>query len=146
MERRKFIKTCCYSAIGIPIAATFMQSCGGIYYATTNHNNGRLAISKSEFIQTKKNKKINRKFVLIKTEALDFPICIYNTGENTYSASLLKCTHRGCELDVGGGIYTCPCHGAEFSVNGKVLQGPAEKDLKTYKTETDNENIYIHLS
>lgn len=146
MERRKFIKTCCYSAIGIPIAATLMQSCGGIYYATTNHNNGRFVISKSEFIQLKKDKKINRKFVLVKTEELDFPICIYNTGENTYSASLLKCTHRGCELNVGGGIYTCPCHGSEFSINGKVLEGPANKNLTTFKTETDHENIYIYIS
>tara|TARA_R110000787_G_scaffold34540_1_gene89354 strand:- start:180 stop:620 length:441 start_codon:yes stop_codon:yes gene_type:complete len=146
MERRKFIKTCCYSAIGIPIAATLMQSCGGIYYATTNRINGRLAISKSEFIQIKKDKKINRKFVLVRTEALDFPICIYNTGENIYSASLLKCTHRGCELNVGGGIYTCPCHGSEFSITGKVLEGPADKNLMTFKTETDYENIYIYVS
>ena len=44
---------------------------------------------------------------------------------------------------MGGGIYTCPCHGSEFSVKGKVLEGPADKDLKIFKTETDNENIYI---
>ena len=146
MERRKFIKTCCYSAIGIPIAATLLQSCGGIYYATANHKKGKLVISKSEFIQLKKDKKINRKFVLVKTEELDFPICIYNIGENTYSASLLKCTHRGCELNVGGGIYTCPCHGSEFSISGKVLEGPADKNLTTFKTETDHENIYIYIS
>ncbi len=146
MERRKFIKTCCYSAIGIPIAATLLQSCGGIYYAIANNKKGKLVISKSEFIQLKKDKKINRKFVLVKTEGLDFPICIYNIGENTYSSSLLKCTHRGCELNVGGGIYTCPCHGSEFSIAGKVLEGPADKNLMTYKTETDNENIYIHIS
>ena len=80
---------------------------------------------------------------MIKTEDSEFPICIYKIKEDTYVASLLKCTHRSCELNVGGGIYSCPCHGSEFSVQGDVLEGPAEDKLKTFKTETDNENIYL---
>jgi cytochrome b6-f complex iron-sulfur subunit len=66
--------------------------------------------------------------------------------EDNYVALLLKCTHRGCELNAGGGIYSCPCHGSEFSSTGKVLEGPADKDLETFITNTDDENIYIHLS
>jgi cytochrome b6-f complex iron-sulfur subunit len=71
---------------------------------------------------------------------------LYKTDKINYTASLLKCTHNGCELNVGGGIYTCPCHGSEFTSTGKVLQGPANEDLKIFKTETDHENIYIYLS
>jgi len=74
-----------------------------------------------------------------------FGSILYRIKENYY-ASLLKCTHRGCELNVGGGIYSCPCHGSEFTVKGKVLEGPAEENLKTYKTKTDHEKIYIYLS
>ena len=143
MERRKFIKTCCISIIGIPIAGLLLQSCNGIYYAIFKHSFDKLILAKSEFIDTK-NK--YREFVLIKPEKFDFPICIYKTSNDTYVASLLKCTHRNCELNVGGGIYTCPCHGSEFSTTGKVLEGPAEQDLTTYKIETDYENIYIYLS
>ena len=83
---------------------------------------------------------------MLKIEESQFPICLYKTKEDHYNASLLKCTHRGCELNVGGGIYSCPCHGSEFSIKGAVLEGPAEKDLKTFKIDTDNENIYIYLS
>lgn len=150
MERRKFVKTCCGAAIGIPILASTLQSCGAIYYASATKENNRLMVKKSEFWQVKpagrtgrKDKKVNRVFVLVKTGDMDFPICLYKTDKDTYSASLLHCTHRGCELNVGGGIYTCPCHGSEFSVTGKVLEGPAIRDLKTFKTETDDENIYI---
>ena len=60
-------------------------------------------------------------------------------------ATFLKCTHRGCELNVGGGVYSCPCHGSEFTIEGEVLEGPATKKLQTFKTSFDNENIYIHL-
>ena len=146
MERRKFIKTCCYSAVGIPLAASFLQSCGAIYYATSTREKGKLIVAKSEFVKVKKNKEVNRTFVLIKTNDSGFPICLCKTNKDAYTASLLKCTHNGCELNVGGGIYTCPCHGSEFSTSGRVLEGPADRDLKTFKTKTDHENIYIYLS
>ena len=83
--------------------------------------------------------------MLLNLNDTGFPICLYKTSKDIYTASLLKCTHRGCELNVGGGIYTCPCHGSEFSTLGEVLEGPADRNLKTYKTVSDNENIYIYL-
>lgn len=146
MERRKFVKTCCYSAIGLPMIVSFLQSCESIYYASASYSANKLIVAKSEFWKVKKNKTVNRTFVLIKTEDSEFPICLYKIEENNYAASLLRCTHKDCELNVGGGIYRCPCHGSEFSITGKVLEGPADRHLKTFKTDADNENIYIYLS
>jgi cytochrome b6-f complex iron-sulfur subunit len=145
MERRKFIKACCYTTIGIPFGASLLQSCGAIYYASLSKESGKLVVAKSEFINEKNNKKKTRDFVLLKMNDLGFPICLYKVKDE-YIASLLKCTHRGCELNVGGGIYSCPCHGSEFSTIGQVLEGPADQNLKVYKTETDEKNIYIYLS
>ena len=146
MERRKFIKTCCYTAAGIPMMASVLQSCGAIHYASFSRDANKLTLPKSEFLKIFKEKKTERNFVLITTNDSEFPICVYKVEEDKYIASLLKCTHRGCELNVGGGIYTCPCHGSEFTTTGKVLEGPADQDLKTFIIETDNENIYITLS
>lgn len=145
MERRDFIKTCCLGAIGISAGSTLLHSCGSIYYAQSTVSQGKITIPKIEFWKVKNEKRTERKFILVKPENLKFPICVYKIEEE-YISSLLKCTHRGCELNVGGGIYTCPCHGSEFSVDGKVLEGPANENLITYLTKTDNENIYIHLS
>ncbi len=146
MERRKFIKACCYTTIGLPLLGGVFQSCGAIYYASSTQEGDRLIVAKSEFWKIEDTKKINRPFVLIKREGIDFPICIYKIEEEKYIASLLKCTHRACELNVGGGIYSCPCHGSEFSITGKVLEGPADEDLKTFKIEIDNENLHLFLS
>lgn len=145
MERRKFIKSCCYTTIGIPVMGSLLQSCGSIYYANVIAEPKRLILPKSEFIEVRKEKKKERSFVLINPEETKFPISIYKTEEGNYVASLMKCTHRGCELNIGGGIYSCPCHGSEFTMTGKLLEGPADTDLKTFKIETDNENIYIYL-
>ena len=146
MKRRKFIRACCYTTIGMPIIAATLQSCGAIYYAKAEKIDNELIISKSEFIYTKKDKTESRTYVLVESVELAFPICLQKTTAETYTALLMTCTHRGCELNYGGGIYSCPCHGSEFSKEGAVLEGPADKNLKSFKTKTDSENIYILLS
>ncbi len=146
MERRNFIRICGYSAIGIPFGAALLQSCDVLYYASSTLEARRIIVAQSEFIKEKGGKQLSRDFVLLKKEGLGFPICLYRTNKDGYVASLLQCTHNGCELNVGGGMYSCPCHGSEFSTSGKVLEGPADQDLTTFKTESDHENIYIYLS
>lgn len=146
MERRKFIKTCCIGAIGTPLMVGSLSSCEGLYYAKYSSNGKKIKIAKSEFIKTMKKGSKPRKYILVRDESLAFPICVYHIKDNEYVSSLLECTHRSCGLDVGGGIYTCPCHGSEFSKRGKVLEGPAETDLKTYKTYSNEEFIIIEIT
>lgn len=146
MDRKDFLKTCGMAIVGIPFASILLTSCESIYYATSSIKNDRIVVPLSEFEIIKNNATRYRSFVMVKTSNQDFPICLYKTGENQYTGSLMKCTHRGCELNVGGGIYSCPCHGSEFDTKGGVLEGPADQDLKTFKTFIENENIYIQIS
>lgn len=143
MERRNFIKTCCYAGVGIPLFGSTLLSCGSIYYAQVTTSENKIKISRSEFTDSKTQK--TRAFILVKTDQLDFPICVYHIKNDEYVASLMKCTHRGCELNVGGGVYSCPCHGSEFSIKGEVLEGPADENLNVFTIEKDHENLYIIL-
>lgn len=145
MERRKFVKQCCLTSLTIPLSSTVFTACTSLYYASITEENNVIKIAKSEFEIIKKQEVKTRKFLLVNSEKFNFPISISISNEGKYTASLLKCTHRGCELIVGGGIYACPCHGSEFSMTGELLQGPAVLPLQTFKITTDDNNIYVQL-
>lgn len=146
MNRIEFLKTCSLTCVGATAFGALLQGC-----STTNHfaefteTSGRISIKKSEFIASLNGEAAQRKFVLAKAVQYDFPICIYKTGEENYSALLMECTHKGCELQPQGDYLICPCHGSEFSNKGIVQNPPAEEKLKTFPITTDNEHIYIRL-
>lgn len=67
---------------------------------------------------------------------LDIPAAIQHTDEGIIAISLV-CTHLGCtaEESEDGEGFTCPCHGSRYNKNGKVLKGPAAKNLPLYRIE-----------
>lgn len=48
------------------------------------------------------------------------------------------CTHRGCQVEFNTAEQTwdCPCHGSRFDPEGKVLHGPAVRDLAPLDEKT----------
>lgn len=56
---------------------------------------------------------------------------VYKDKEGKTFIVPTKCTHLGCQLHWNADELTwdCPCHGSRFSYKGKVIGGPATKDL-----------------
>jgi glycine/D-amino acid oxidase-like deaminating enzyme/nitrite reductase/ring-hydroxylating ferredoxin subunit len=55
----------------------------------------------------------------------------YRDEEGSLHAVSAVCTHLGCQVTFNDAERTwdCPCHGSRFDVDGRVLEGPAVKDL-----------------
>jgi Rieske Fe-S protein len=61
------------------------------------------------------------------------PLLVVRQSATTFAAFSMVCTHAGCVINPpNGGIMLCPCHGAEFDVNGRVVRGPAGTPLQQY--------------
>jgi menaquinol-cytochrome c reductase iron-sulfur subunit len=56
-----------------------------------------------------------------------------------------QCTHLGCAYhwEMGQGKFVCPCHASIFSIDGKVLDGPAPRPLDRYVTKIENNRLQI---
>lgn len=144
MERKDFLKICGGSCLGLIGISSVLQSCA-THFAQGTFSNNQLLVSKNDFVKVEKEKTTYRKYILVKSEKLDFPLVVYRVNDLTYTALLLSCTHQGNELSVNGNILTCNAHGSEFSSSGEVIQGPAEQKLKSYPVTSDEKNIYIQI-
>jgi cytochrome b6-f complex iron-sulfur subunit len=77
------------------------------------------------------------------------PIIVFRTGQTTFKALSLVCTHQGCNIDwVNSSMqFQCPCHGSKFDKDGNVIQGPASRNLQSFRTEykSDTNEVVIYL-
>ena len=56
----------------------------------------------------------------------------FESVKNLLTVSKKRCPHLGCALKWNAAEHTwdCPCHGSRFSKDGKLLDNPANGDLK----------------
>jgi cytochrome b6-f complex iron-sulfur subunit len=134
MQRRDFIEKTGIACVGILAGGGLLSSCTPLYYAQYSIEDNRIKIAKTEFVE--------HDYVIIKNEKLPAPIYVLKT-EEVYTAVLMLCTHKACEVTPFGQELHCPCHGSEFDNTGTVLKGPAEEPLKKFKIESDDRNLFI---
>lgn len=146
MDRRLFLQTTGKACLATTAVSLLLQRCSNVQYVQAVLSDKHLIVKKSDFIITKKKKSVRQNFVLVKHAQLEFPISIYEVAADEYHALYMQCTHQGCEVNAYTTQLICPCHGSEFSTSGKVLNGPAEKDLVKFKVTTDSDHIYINLA
>ncbi len=70
---------------------------------------------------------------------------VLRKDEQTVVAYTPQCTHLGCAYhwDEKESNFLCPCHTSTFSIDGKVLTGPAPRPLDRYVTRVEDGKILI---
>jgi nitrite reductase/ring-hydroxylating ferredoxin subunit len=77
--------------------------------------------------------------VKITDSQLSDPLIIARLAEGEYAVASLRCTHWGRELEYvpEAQKFRCVSLGhSEFSTDGSLLKGPAEKSLKVYEASS----------
>jgi menaquinol-cytochrome c reductase iron-sulfur subunit len=56
-----------------------------------------------------------------------------------------QCTHLGCAYhwDASEKGFLCPCHTSLFSIDGKVISGPAPRPLDRYVSKVENNKLLL---
>ncbi len=57
---------------------------------------------------------------------------VYRDHEGIQAVSAV-CTHLGCILETSSDGFECPCHGSCYNHEGKVVSGPAPRDLSWFR-------------
>ena len=70
---------------------------------------------------------------------------VVKTGDNQVTAFGPQCTHLGCAYhwEEAKNEFLCPCHTSLFSIEGKVLSGPAPRALDRYQTKLNGTKLLL---
>ncbi|MEW6495658.1 MAG: FAD-dependent oxidoreductase [Cyanobacteriota bacterium] len=76
----------------------------------------------------------------------------YGAGDAVFAAApgddeaiSLTCTHQGCTVQhQADGKFLCPCHGAVYDSQGRVIAGPAKRDLPRFQiTQRQEDEVQL---
>ena len=144
MDRRDFIKKTCAACLSVTVLSTLGRCIGTQYISGKMHKDG-IIIDIADFAIKQKGGTAYSSFIIVRNDALKFPICVYRFNDKEYSALWMKCTHQGAELKASGDVLQCPAHGSEFTNKGQVRNGPANESLRSFPVTVTNNELFIDL-
>ena len=73
---------------------------------------------------------------------------VVKLADNQVVAFGPQCTHLGCAYhwDEGKTEFLCPCHSSIFSLDGKVMSGPAPRPLDRYEVRSRRHKLLLGRS
>jgi Rieske Fe-S protein len=145
MNRREFIANSCAACWGATAVSALLSSCSSTRYTSGTLGKDGITVSVDEFKTNKKGRNGYRPFIIVRNESHKYPNYVYRFGGTEYSAVWMRCTHQGAELQASGDQLQCSAHGSEFNNRGKVTNGPADKDLRSFPVTVNNNELFIDL-
>lgn len=72
-------------------------------------------------------------------------VWVIRHSQSDYTVYSPICPHLGCHYkwDPQTNHFECPCHGSVFTINGKVIGGPAPRPLDTLPHKIENGVLYV---
>jgi Rieske Fe-S protein len=141
MERKEFIKSCGFACLGGLFFSSVLEGCATGRVIAGTIENADLVVPESAFGEEHNAKT----YIVVQHDTLKYPVCVYRTSSTEYTALLMRCTHQGAELQVFGDRLECPAHGSQFDNTGRVKNGPADTNLRTFPVTVQNNTIHISL-
>ena len=136
MKRRAFVQRLPVLTAGLAAggSAAMIGGCASVTYLVPQLTPRGLSLYASELGPEGE--------AFLQTPDMERPVYVRRHASGSLTAVLAACTHRGCQPEPVGDRLECPCHGSQFSFEGEVLAGPADRPLTRYEiVETDGEIV-----
>ncbi len=136
MKRRAFVQRLPVLTAGLAASASaaLIGGCASVPYLAPQLTPRGLSLDASELSPEGD--------AFVQAPDMERPVYIRRLASGSLSAVLAACTHQGCQPEPVGNRLECPCHGSQFSFEGEVLAGPADRPLTRYEiVETDGEIV-----
>lgn len=139
MDRRNFLRSSCQACAAVALAPSVLSldSCASGAKMLTVEN-GMLSVHMDTLG--------NGNTAIVSGHGLANKLMIVKRADGTYTALDLICPHKGGPLNQTGDTLECDWHHSRFDLNGKVLNGPAKVDLKTYPVEADGKMLRVRVA
>lgn len=145
MKRRDFLVSSCTACLSATALAGLLSSCKTTQSVAGKLNQDGLIVDADDFKINQNGNVSYHSYIVVRNDELKFPICIYRFSDNDYAALWMQCAHQGAEVQVSGSYLHCPAHGSEYDNRGRVTNGPATRDLKTFPVTLTNNQLFIDL-
>ncbi|WP_345257567.1 Rieske (2Fe-2S) protein [Flaviaesturariibacter amylovorans] len=145
MDRRTFLKQGCSACLALTAVGTLITSCASTRYISGELGKDGVTVRKDDFLVRQKGGAAFSSFIIIRNEALQYPICLFRINDREFSALWMRCSHQGAELQASGDVLQCPAHGSEFDRQGIATSGPATDRLRSFPVRIDGNNLFIDL-
>jgi cytochrome b6-f complex iron-sulfur subunit len=135
------MKDCTRREFHLLVAATGLAACGPSTAATLTPANDMVTLTFAQFPP------LAMAGGSVVVDVKDrFPIVVVRSGDGTAVAVSATCTHAGCLMSFDGRAVHCPCHNANFSLAGAVLNGPTSVPVPIYAATVQPDAIVVDLS
>ena len=143
MDRKEFLQASCTGVCaafssGFIMSALLAACKTPLGVVKTSAKNNIVTIPLTEFAVAD--------YKLVRVSNYNYDLAVQKMPGGAYLALVLKCTHASQPLTKTGDKYYCTLHGSQFSHEGTVLKGPAERNLTSLKTTIINGNLLLELN
>jgi nitrite reductase/ring-hydroxylating ferredoxin subunit len=142
VKRKEFIQHSCLACLGALTTSSVLSGCSVSKTITGSIEGDDLAVPANAFMD--KNGEA-LPYVVVSNAQLKQPVAVFRNDEGGYRGLLMRCTHRGVELNISGERLECTAHGSVFDNKGHVLEGPASSPLRSLPVREVDGRLFISL-
>ena len=135
MDRRAFVER----SIGAVLGASLLGACASLVTRTVTPVDGALRLALAHYPELTAD---GGSLKVLPKGASD-PIYVLALGSRRFAALSPICTHLGCTVEIEQARLVCPCHGSTYDREGKVVRGPAEEALASYRTALTSDDVLV---